>query len=288
MWAAGNAWNRTSYGKIVVLEYTPTIEFHFTGLRFLPWYLDDVGGGKRVESHKLWKNRDRRSIDPPPVLELITYSPEGYEIPPDLREAPFIIVHSSLWSDDRKVDRSLLENPYWSALQARERDADVAASSSSSSRQMSEPATAPHIVPFVADSGHFPDHPGSSSSVVTTRDSSTHCLVGSLVSMAHKFTDPDGTKRIMFAFPDLSVRCPGVYTLKFTLLDLGSTTGTITTSPTSVLHTFFSHPFTAYKPKEFPGKREPTALSRALAKQGIIEIHVRSSVAGSTKKLREG
>lgn len=54
---------------------------------------------------------------------------------------------------------------------------------------------------------------------------------------------------------------------------------TLSTTPTPIIQTRCSSAFTAYKPKDFPGKFEPTPLSRALAKQGILEIHARSNLS---------
>ncbi|TPX64995.1 hypothetical protein SpCBS45565_g05511 [Spizellomyces sp. 'palustris'] len=61
---------------------------------------------------------------------------------------------------------------------------------------------------------------------------SQHALVGCAVATAQPLKDVDGVKKLMFIFPDLSVRPPGHLRLKFRLVDLrpvferGTGTGT--------------------------------------------------------------
>ncbi|KAI9011111.1 velvet factor-domain-containing protein [Gaertneriomyces semiglobifer] len=294
-------------------------------------------------------NKDRRCIDPPPVVELVGHDEEtGEEIEIQPSHLPFLIVHTSIWSEDGTTDVGLLENPYWvgsndrdrlreeserkaaaqKALQVESRlhDADGIASRMAIPQQRPIPPSAPPLwrspgYPYQQyvpppQMSHAPVYealgPGSPpppppppagvSSMVPyppstplsgyqgpvpmtplptpsqVRDTSTHSLVGSLTSMPSHFTAETGTVRILYVFPDLSVRCPGIYRLRFRLVDLGSSTGRIHMDrfqPLKASSTVLSDPFTAYKPKSFPGKREPTQLSHLLAKQGILEIHGR-------------
>ena len=48
----------------------------------------------------------------------------------------------------------------------------------------------------------------------------TNVLAGALVVSATAFTDSDGSERIVFCFPNLYVRIPGVYRIKFQLADI--------------------------------------------------------------------
>lgn len=51
-------------------------------------------------------------------------------------------------------------------------------------------------------------------------DTSVHAVVGSQVAISQPLVDVDGKRKMMFLFPDLSVRLPGQYTLRFQLVDV--------------------------------------------------------------------
>ncbi|KAJ3268708.1 hypothetical protein HK104_005292, partial [Borealophlyctis nickersoniae] len=53
-------------------------------------------------------------------------------------------------------------------------------------------------------------------------DASVHALVGSLATVAQPLKDADGVRRLMFLFPDLSIRLPGEYRLMFQLVDVSA------------------------------------------------------------------
>ena len=55
--------------------------------------------------------KDRRPIDPPPVVELVMRNHEG-KVFMDFEEAPFLVVHASLWSEDYGTECSMVRNPY--------------------------------------------------------------------------------------------------------------------------------------------------------------------------------
>ncbi|KAJ3222035.1 hypothetical protein HK099_002773 [Clydaea vesicula] len=71
-----------------------------------------------------------------------------------------------------------------------------------------------------------------------------------------------------FVFKDLSVRSPGNYTIKFTLYDLESDVAPYgqLASKKSLINVLLA-PITIYKPKDFPGTLNSSALTKAFKKQ---------------------
>ncbi|KAI9094435.1 velvet factor [Phlyctochytrium arcticum] len=187
-------------------------------------------------------NKDRRAVDPPPVVELVRIDANGHEFS-SCEEAPFLVCHASLWSGDGTQDRSLVENVY------------------------------------AQGSGH------------DAADASVHAVVGSQVAIAQALRDVDDQRKMMFLYPDLSVRLPGQYSLRFQLVDVslgpsppppsssqsrkGSMVSRDAVEGRPVLAVAQSAPFESYRPKQFPGMLKSTELSRRLAEQGIVEIRAR-------------
>ncbi|KAI8836141.1 velvet factor [Chytridium lagenaria] len=93
-------------------------------------------------------------------------------------------------------------------------------------------------------------------------------MMGCLVSACWILTDLSGEKGMFFIFPDISVRTSGTYRLKFDLFDLTEI------SNSASFTSMYSEPFTVYSPKAFPGMSDSTLLSKCFAKQGV-RIHIR-------------
>ncbi|KAJ3001983.1 hypothetical protein HKX48_002586, partial [Thoreauomyces humboldtii] len=53
-------------------------------------------------------------------------------------------------------------------------------------------------------------------------DASVHNIVGAQATVAKPLRDVDHTNRMMFLYPDLSVRLPGRYSIRFQLVDVSS------------------------------------------------------------------
>ncbi|KND02721.1 uncharacterized protein SPPG_01804 [Spizellomyces punctatus DAOM BR117] len=182
-------------------------------------------------------NKDRRAVDPPPVVELVRLDAAGKEID-SCEEAPFLVCHASLWNPEGTEDRSLVENVY---AQGGGNDA---------------------------------------------ADASVHAVVGSQVAIAQSLKDVDDKRKMMFLYPDLSVRLPGRYSFRFQLVDvslgrpaegnLKQMVGRDAVEGKPVLAVVQSLPFESYRPKQFPGMLKSTELSRRLAEQGIVEIRARN------------
>ncbi|CAB4376757.1 hypothetical protein RhiirA1_467467 [Rhizophagus irregularis] len=165
--------------------------------------------------------KDRRPIDPPPIVQLVVTDEKGNpDTGANLRmlQNPFFVLHVTLWSEDGRDERNVISNP---------------------------PKT-------------------------------TRVLMGSLVSSPAILKNTTGEQGCYFCFPDLSIRTEGKYTLKFSLMKLGTEDRLINTR-TEIIATTYSDPFTVYSAKKFPGMTESTELSKAFAKQGL-KIPIRNDV----------
>lgn len=60
----------------------------------------------------------------------------------------------------------------------------------------------------------------ASEELVTLPERQARTMTGSIVSSLAHLKDIDGTEGAFFVFPDLSVRCEGVYRLKFSLFEI--------------------------------------------------------------------
>ncbi|OAD80263.1 hypothetical protein PHYBLDRAFT_58245 [Phycomyces blakesleeanus NRRL 1555(-)] len=163
--------------------------------------------------------KDRRPIDPPPIVQLVVQQ-GGSRGPVDVQtlQAPFFVLHVTLWSDDRKEERNIISNP----------------------------------------------------------PKCTRVLMGSLVSSPSLLKNTEGEQGLYFAFPDLSIRTEGRYTLRFSLMKLVSSDFQ-TNAKSKIIAQVFSDPFTVYSAKKFPGMTESTELSKTFAKQGL-KIPIRNDV----------
>ncbi|CAO0792904.1 unnamed protein product [Mucor circinelloides] len=163
--------------------------------------------------------KDRRPIDPPPIVQLIVKQ-QGQDSLVDVQmlQIPFFVLHVTLWSDDRSEERNIISNP----------------------------------------------------------PKCTRVLMGSLVSSPSLLKNPEGEQGLYFAFPDLSIRTEGRYTLRFSLMKLVNSDFQ-ENAKSKIVAQVFSDPFTVYSAKKFPGMTESTELSKAFAKQGL-KIPIRNDV----------
>ncbi|CAO3683290.1 unnamed protein product [Umbelopsis ramanniana] len=112
--------------------------------------------------------------------------------------------------------------------------------------------------------------------IISNPPKCTRVLMGSLVSSPSLLKNPQGKQGLYFAFPDLSIRTEGRYTLKFSLIKLTSN-DFVTDAKANVIAQVFSEPFMVYSAKKFPGMTESTELSKAFARQGL-KIPIRNDV----------
>ncbi|KFY06812.1 hypothetical protein V492_07717 [Pseudogymnoascus sp. VKM F-4246] len=174
--------------------------------------------------------RDRRVVDPPPILELrITPPPPSSNPVPAAMSAsdemarrlryPYYVVHCSLWDASRDVDSGAME--------------------------------------------------GDGTAGGGERRNQQRRLMGTLVASPFVGKDERGVEGCFFCFPDLSCRTTGQYRLKFVLMVLDPNTMRLGTRvPFSASVT--SGVVTVFAAKDFPGMQASTALTRRLKEQGCL------------------
>ncbi|KAL7750648.1 hypothetical protein RI367_003990 [Sorochytrium milnesiophthora] len=242
--------------------------------------------------------KEKRSIDPPPVVKLINAD----EIDPEL---PFLVLHASLWSIDLQTEMTL--SGFRSTSDGTQVDGDEGSAALSDG-------------PSSSVTNDVPDHEPS--------DTLRPILLGSYFQTGVWVNDEHDERCFLFIFNDLRMHiAEGRFRLRFTLFSLGediaddivddeedgmmfapyenmtfstmdgahtrpitdgiasSSRGTIledgsssgsTTANSSqrgqlrqAIAQVDSEIFQAYPARKFPGTTPVTALSRALSKQGI-------------------
>jgi len=94
--------------------------------------------------------------------------------------------------------------------------------------------------------------------------------MGTNISSPFIGKDERNQETTFFTFPDLSVRTPGTYSLKFNLIVMDSINMCKPGYKAPVLATVMSHPFFVYNAKDFGGMRPSTALTKSLKAQGCL------------------
>lgn len=94
-------------------------------------------------------------------------------------------------------------------------------------------------------------------------------LMGTLVSSPFVGKDEHGVEGCFFTFPDLSVRTPGKYSLRFSLMIIDPMQMRLGHS-VPVSSVVFSDTFHVYNAKDFGGMRPSTALTKQLKTQGCL------------------
>ncbi|KAI8090791.1 velvet factor [Thamnidium elegans] len=186
--------------------------------------------------------KDRRPIDPPPILQLFIEKPDGslQNAHEDESNLSLFVVQCDLVSEDGKEQRSHVFNP-----------------SSATS-----PPTSSESVP-------------TTGTLLTFHDPApTRSLMGAVVSNAYQLTNGENKPGIFFVFQDLSVRIEGRFRLKFMFMNLSA--GDPLTMSTQVSDDVLSNSFTVYSAKNFPGMTDSTAVSQCFAQQGI-KISIRKA-----------
>ncbi|KAH8671870.1 velvet factor-domain-containing protein [Tricladium varicosporioides] len=158
--------------------------------------------------------RDRRVIDPPPILQMRVEDPHATpeDISAMLRQ-PCAVVHCTLWDPVANKDDTAM--------------------------------------------------PG------TTDKRQQRRLMGTLVSSPFYGTDEHDVEGCFFTFPDLSVRTPGTYSLRFSLMIIDPMQMRPGNS-IPVSSVVFSDPFHVYNAKDFSGMRASTELTKKLKHQGCL------------------
>ncbi|KAJ3046613.1 hypothetical protein HK097_000688 [Rhizophlyctis rosea] len=156
--------------------------------------------------------KDRRPVDPPPVVQLVSRHPDGHFLNLSASEHPFLVCHCALFSSDGLQDQTIVQTPHSAAVPL----TNLPTSSSSSAAAAAAPAAQPPpaATPNTPQVGVM-SPPGPSPHAQYTRS-----LVGSLVSTPFNLRNEEGEEGVYFIFGDLSVRTEGWYRLKFMLCNL--------------------------------------------------------------------
>lgn len=158
--------------------------------------------------------RDRRVIDPPPILQLTIDDPNLTPAQVISKLSPsYSIVHCSLWDPVRNVEDNTMPE-------------------STDKRQQRR-------------------------------------LMGTLVASAFVGKDENEVEGCFFCFPDLSVRTPGTYALKFGFIQIDPDR-MFRGNSAPVRATVITEPFHVYNAKDFLGMRASTALTKKLKNQGCL------------------
>ncbi|KAG2217678.1 hypothetical protein INT45_008329 [Circinella minor] len=173
--------------------------------------------------------KDKRPINPPPILQLHITNSDGSLTPvSETDNVSHLIAQCDLFSADRKDNRNVVYNP----------------------------------------ASINPAYPNSNAAVMSFQDPKPiRNFLGTLVSNAHQLMDLQDRMGIFFIFHDVSVRTEGNFCLRFRFIDLSA--GEPLTMSTQVLHEVFSDSFSVYSAKNFPGMTGTTPLSLCFSKQGI-------------------
>jgi hypothetical protein len=173
--------------------------------------------------------RDRRVIDPPPILQMTIDDPNATkeQLNAMLRH-PCTVVHCTLW--DPAADKD-----------------DTAMPGTTDKRQQRR-------------------------------------LMGTLVSSPFVGRDEFGKEGCFFTFPDLSVRTPGTYSLRFSLMVLDPMQ-MMKGNSVPVSSVVFSQAFHVFNAKDFGGMRPSTELTKRLKHQGcLISVKKGNSKTGGASK----
>ncbi|CDS13647.1 hypothetical protein LRAMOSA05823 [Lichtheimia ramosa] len=180
--------------------------------------------------------KDRRLLDPPPILQLFTIQPDNSLQPvTDIDVDCTFVVHCDLYDESGKENRSVVYVP----------------SSIPPSEQ------------------HAPQGPAGSLVLSLKSPRPIRNLLGTITANASRLFNDRNEPGVYFIFHDLSIRTDGRFSLKFLMLGLPCNTSNFPPFSTSIQNEVFSEPFTVYTAKKFPGMTESTPLSRAFANQGI-------------------
>ncbi|KAJ2835352.1 hypothetical protein J3B01_003577 [Coemansia erecta] len=187
--------------------------------------------------------KDRRPLDPPPVVRLRVRDDSGEFLQSEDVEVWKFVVSATLWAPHSDNDRSIVINPN----------------------------TLPSSVPM-----YTPAAPAATASVMSLSEPvKVRNLVGTTVSNAYLLKDHRDNLSIFFIFHDLSVRTEGQFRLKFQFTVIPSEE-----DPRAFVECVtWSNVFEVFSAKTFPGMTDSTELSKAFAGQGI-KITIRKNSRG--------
>ncbi|CAE6435978.1 unnamed protein product [Rhizoctonia solani] len=215
--------------------------------------------------------RDRRPVDPPPVVRLRMFEvkDEGTsnqreeEIPAESIETTGLVAHVDLFAVNPPPGMSFEspEDRAQSELEAEESQSPNQAGSSQQGQGMS---------------GNQLD--------VNEDAVLTSAVFGSSFVHAVKVNDTEGKNVILFVFADLSVKIEGHFVYRYRCFNLFSRVAGSDDVP--ITAELFSGIFVIYSTKEFPGLQASTQLTKHLGRWGV-RVNLRESSRGKRNKQDE-
>ena len=222
--------------------------------------------------------RDRRSLDPPPVVQLLIndFDPEN---PGDIAELKhsFFIVHTRLISARDAKDVSTQAK--FTEHGQREVQRLLLGTMVSSPFFCADDPDPDNAVPHPITNGS--ERPPSPSDFITKLSSSTSPSDSSTQKAKSEMKPPMDPKKLpatFFIFADLSVRKAGRYRLEFSLMKMDQAALTNAGGTVPIIHSVRSEVFNVVNAKDFDQVHPSTRLVRGLLERG----------AGFPLKLKKG
>jgi len=113
-------------------------------------------------------------------------------------------------------------------------------------------------------------------------------LMGTNIACPFYGKDENNFERCFFTFPDLSVRTPGIYSLRFKLvvMEYSKMIGTGHQAPVTAV--VKSQPFQVFNAKDFGGMRPSTKLTKSLKAQGCLIPVKKGNSKTNLSHMRDG
>ncbi|KAJ1301331.1 hypothetical protein OPQ81_003731 [Rhizoctonia solani] len=211
--------------------------------------------------------RDRRPVDPPPVVRLRMFEvkDEGSvnereeEIPADSIETTGLVAHVDLFAVNPPPGMSFEhpEDPEQSSGDLEPQPTNHADGSQQERRRSDIPLDV------------------NENAVLTS------AVFGSSFVHAVKVSDPKGQMVILFVFADLSVKIEGHFVYRYRCFNLFSRVAGSDDVP--ITAELFSGVFVIYSTKEFPGLQASTQLTKHLGRWGV-RVNLRETSRGKRNK----
>ncbi|KAI8926341.1 velvet factor-domain-containing protein [Entophlyctis helioformis] len=195
-------------------------------------------------------DKDRRPVDPPPVLQLVCHMPDGSVVDQVHAELPFLVCYCSLWTADETVECQFL-------------------------------------VANRADRTMTPAAAAAAADGMIDYRCLHQTLIGTTIAPSMNLVNLAGVEGVFFIFFDLSIRTEGIYKLKFILCDMsaGFEPGVppMLSQKARVIAQVFSDSFRVYTPSQFAGMMESTELTKSFARQGI-KLPIRNTTSRNRRQ----
>lgn len=204
-------------------------------------------------------DKDRRDIDPPPVLQLLVtdLNEEDHE---DMEYSQFVMYCRLYSTEADEKDRVNVSDAVDTITVVSEETGEEVAHQRHMQRLTGRTITNSFFVKEDPDPSTAPQHPRSA-----MNRGSDH--------FARIMNPPPPPPAVFFVFNDMSVRTPGRYRLFFEVMRLGDLAEPGALAPS--LATAWTNEFQVYAAKDFPGMMQSSVLMKQLKALGMSSIRLR-------------